>query len=197
MKRPLLLFDVMGTLVTEPFLEAMPRFFQMSLAQLRAAVDPTPWIEFEKNRIHEQQFCDQFFRDGRSVDPQKLRQCLYDAYDWVDGMQELMVELHQSGVEMHALSNYPIWFEIIEEKLKLSRYLDWTFVSCKTGFRKPDPEAYRVVGRKLQISMDDCVFVDDRQENVEAARAVGMDSVLIDDHHGVREELVRRAIITA
>ncbi|MDG2385493.1 MAG: HAD family phosphatase [Pirellulaceae bacterium] len=197
MKRPLLLFDVMGTLVTEPFLEAMPRFFQMSLEQLRAEVDPTAWIEFEKGRIDEQQFCDQFFRDGRSVDPQKLRQCLHDAYDWLDGMQALMVELHGLGFQIHALSNYPIWFEIIEDKLKLSRYLDWTFVSCKTGFRKPDPESYRVVERELQIPMNECFFVDDRLGNVEAARAVGMDSVLIDDHHGVREELVRRSIIIA
>jgi hypothetical protein len=36
---------------------------------------------------------------------------------------------------MHVVSNYPVWFQWIEEKLELSRYLEWTFISC-TGTMK-------------------------------------------------------------
>lgn len=39
--RPVLLFDVMDTIVTDPFFEAMPRFFNMSFKELLAAKHPT------------------------------------------------------------------------------------------------------------------------------------------------------------
>ena len=32
-----------------------------------------------------------------------------------------LVELHEAGRSMHAFSNYPIWYNMIEERLALSR----------------------------------------------------------------------------
>ena len=68
--------------------------------------------------------------------------------------------------------------EVIDEKLELSRYLDWRFVSCLTGKRKPDPEAYLGAARALGVPPAACVFVDDRARNVAAAEAVGMRGIL-------------------
>lgn len=51
-------------------------------------------------------------------------------YRWLDGMEDLVARLSKSGYEMHAVSNYPIWWQIIEDQLRLSRYMAWTFVSC-------------------------------------------------------------------
>ena len=52
-------------------------------------------------------------------------------YEYLPGAQELLQQLQQAGHEMHIVSNYPVWYEWIEEKLRLSQYLPWTFVSCK------------------------------------------------------------------
>jgi hypothetical protein len=46
-------------------------------------------------------------------------------------MQQLLQDLHRANVDMHAITNYPVWYKLIEEKLQLSRYLDWTFMSCE------------------------------------------------------------------
>lgn len=35
-----------------------------------------------------------------------------------------------AGYEMHAVTNYPEWYELIETKLRLSTHMPWTFVSC-------------------------------------------------------------------
>ena len=53
-------------------------------------------------------------------------------------------ELRDAGVAMHTLSNYAPWYRQIEQRLGLSRYLPWTFVSCETGSRKPEPQALQV-----------------------------------------------------
>jgi len=49
----------------------------------------------------------------------------------------LLHELYAGGVPLHALSNYPRWYQLIEDRLELSRYLRWSFVSCLIGMRKP------------------------------------------------------------
>lgn len=45
-------------------------------------------------------------------------------------MEQLLGRLAGSGYELHALSNYPSWWQIIEGKLQLSRHLRWTYLSC-------------------------------------------------------------------
>ena len=54
MSRPVLLFDVMDTLVYEPFHHEMPAFFGLSFDELMAAKHPTAWVEFEQ-RLHARQ----------------------------------------------------------------------------------------------------------------------------------------------
>ena len=96
---------------------------------------------------------------------------------------------------MHALSNYTPWYRMVEERTGLSRYVPWSFVSCKTGVRKPDPEAYLGAARLLGVAPSECLFIDDRAVNCEAAEAVGMPSIVFSDAALLRKELVGRAVI--
>ncbi len=46
--------------------------------------------------------------------------------------------------------------------------------SCRIGHAKPEPDAYRWWLRALGHAPDRVLFVDDREENIRAARALGM-----------------------
>lgn len=48
------------------------------------------------------------------------------------------------------------------------------FSSCFVHMRKPDPAIYRLVLDVTQIPAAECVFVDDRPENLKAAAEVGI-----------------------
>lgn len=54
--------------------------------------------------------------------------------------------------------------------------------SHRLGQRKPQPEAYRLVTRQLQLSSKRCFFVDDTAENVLAAQQAGWSSALHQPH---------------
>ncbi len=192
--RPVILFDVLDTLVTDPVFTAVPAFFGMSARELFPLLHPTSWIEFEKGRISEAEYFESFFRDGRTVDGDRLRACLKQAYRWVDGMEQLAADLKSAGHELHALSNYSRWYELIDESIDLSRFLRWTFVSCLTGVRTPDPQSFLGAAETLEVEPADCLFIDDRAKNVEAARDVGMDAILKLDAAQVREEMVQRRV---
>jgi len=193
-QRPIILFDVMETLVVEPFFTAIPQLFGMTCDQLLAAKHPTSWIEFEHGRITEDEYLTRFFQDQRPVDGAAVRRCLSESYQWVDGMQELLAELHTKGYEIHALSNYSTWYLLIEEALGLSQYLQWTFVSCLMEVRKPDPRAFLIPTEQLGVKPGECLFIDDRPVNVEAAKAVHMDAIHFQDATRLRAELVGRLL---
>lgn len=175
--RPILLWDVMGTLVHDPFFVEMPEFFEMSFDDLLAAKHPSAWVEFELGRRTEREFLDAFFADGRAFDQEGFVDAVAASYRWLPGLETLLEELHGSGLPMHAFSNYPVWYRLIEERLRLSRFLEWTFVSCLTGTRKPQADAYEKVLEQLGVPAERCVFIDDRRSNCEAARAQGIQAV--------------------
>lgn len=194
---PVLLFDVMDTLVAEPFFDRVPGFFGMTLQQLLDAKDPAAWIDFEHGRIDEATFYERFFEDRRPLDGPGLKAFMVDCYAWLDGMEALLAELSAAGHVIHALSNYSPWYRLIDEKLGLSRYLEWSFVSCDTGRWKPQAEAFRHAAATLQRPPAECLFIDDREVNVEAARREGMVAIHRTDVASLRRELARHGLLEA
>ncbi|KAF6256642.1 HAD-like domain-containing protein [Scenedesmus sp. NREL 46B-D3] len=190
--QPVILLDVMDTIVSDPFFDHMPRFFNLTFKELLAAKHPTAWVEFEKDQITQQQLFDKFFADRRQFDGQALIEHMVAHYRYIDGMPELLQRLKQAGYSLHAMSNYPTWYKLIEEKLQLSQYLDWTFVSCTgpmRGLRKPAPAAFEAATSHLQLPPQQLVFVDDRQPNVDAAAQAGMTAILFTDTAALDQKL--------
>jgi len=192
---PTLLLDVMGTLVYEPFQIEIPAFFGMSLKELLHAKDPTAWSDFESGAIDEPTLERRFFQDRRRFDLEGLKGCMRAAFSYLDGIEELLRDLSAAGVEMHALSNYAPWYSLIEERLELSRYLAWSFVSCDTGVRKPDPEAFLGAARRLGRRPEACLLVDDRLENCAAARRVGLEALHFSDARSLRSSLALLGVL--
>ena len=56
----------------------------------------------------------------------------------------------------------------------LERWFDVVVASCEVGRCKPDPEIYRICLERLGLAADATLFVDDRMENLQAARDIGM-----------------------
>ena len=193
--RPALLFDVMDTLVYNPFNREIPAFFGLSPAALLAEKDPTAWPQFELGQIDEPEYFRRYFRDRRTFDHVGFRQVVEEAYRWLEGAQTLLCQLSDAGFEIHAFSNYPVWYRAIEARLGLSRYLEWTFVSCLTGIRKPTLAAYEQAARRLERAPEGCLFIDDRRENCEAAVAMGMPAIHFVDVAALRRELSQRGLL--
>lgn len=190
-----LLLDVMDTLVHDPFYEEVLAFFSMTLDQLFAVKDKHSWQRFERGEIDEATMAAEYFSDRRPLDLDGLLATMRRSYRWLPGIEGLLGELRGRDVDMHAMSNYPSWWRMIEEQLELSRYLRWSFVSCETGVRKPAPEAYLGAAQTLAVDPSRCIFVDDREKNCAAARAVGMDAVRYESAEQLRSALVGLGVL--
>lgn len=195
-RHPVLLLDVMGTLVYDPFDHEVPAHFGMTQSELLSQVKPGTWVRFELGEIDEATLEREYFADGRSYDHAGLVARMRAAYRWMPGMEALARELKHAGHQLHALSNYPEWWRAIEEVLGMGELVPWTFVSCRMGLRKPDPAIYRAAAEELGVEPERCLFVDDREVNCEGARSVGMDAIRFEDAARLRDALVERGVLT-
>ena len=56
--------------------------------------------------------------------------------------------------------------------------------SAVVGMAKPDHRIYRLAAERLKLPVEECLFIDDAERNVEAAREVGMSAVHFRVHKG-------------
>ena len=72
------------------------------------------------------------------------------------------------------------------EQLKL---FDAIVMSYQIGFVKPDPRAYRTISEKLDVAVEECIFVDDQERYCEAARQAGMKAVWYRDFQQFKTDI--------
>ncbi len=72
------------------------------------------------------------------------------------------------------------------EQLKL---FDAIVVSHEVGFAKPEAQAYEITAEKLGCRLEECVFVDDQQDYIDGAKAVGMKTVLFESAKQLKQDL--------
>jgi FMN hydrolase / 5-amino-6-(5-phospho-D-ribitylamino)uracil phosphatase len=185
-----ILLDVMSTLVYDPFYIEVPEAFGLTLSELLKGKDKTAWLEFERNEITEEQFFQRFFRDKAVVDGQKMFSVVEENYRYLEGIEDLLSRLQKNN-RLATLSNYPIWYQRLEKKLRLSQYMEAMFVSYQLGVRKPDKQAYLIPAERMGVEPAQCIFVDDRKSNCDAAIVVGMEAIHFKDAHQLETELLR------
>lgn len=92
----------------------------------------------------------------------------------------LLPVLKQQGKKLFALSNYgPAPFERARQKhLEIFDLFDGLVISGIEHINKPDPRLYRILLERYHLDPADSVFIDDRDENVEAARRLGINGII-------------------
>jgi putative hydrolase of the HAD superfamily len=99
-----------------------------------------------------------------------------DAASWTTlrpDARRTLEQLNISGVRVAILSNAPLGMASAARAGDWAHLVDDWFFSSELTMAKPDPAIYEAVTAKLGVEPGAVVFFDDRQVNVEAARAAG------------------------
>ena len=89
-------------------------------------------------------------------------------------MKELLEGLLEKGLRLYVLSNCGYRFREFEYKIPCRDQFSGMLVSAEESLLKPDAKVFQRLCEKFQLQMDECVFVDDLQKNVDGAIAAGM-----------------------
>ena len=99
-------------------------------------------------------------------------------------MQELVQRLKNHGYSVYYLSNIPQdVLDLLRDRGVLDGF-DGGVASCEVHINKPDPKIYKALLDKYSLKAEECVFIDDRLENVQAAFALGFAGIQMKDSVG-------------
>jgi putative hydrolase of the HAD superfamily len=144
-----------------------------------------PLFRLERGELSESQFLEDLSwgleQDlGHRPTLHRFREIYFDALHANGPMLDLMRELRDRGNRMAILTNnVREWEALWRSKLPLDEIFELIVDSAWVGMRKPDPRIYLLTIDRLGdgLGPNQCLFVDDNELNVEAARELGMTAV--------------------
>ena len=99
--------------------------------------------------------------------------------DEVEGMYDLLSRLRlERGMHLWGLTNWPPKVYRVLAESRIFSLLDGMVISCEERLVKPDPRIFHTLLERYDLRAEECLFTDDREDNVEAAVALGMQGVV-------------------
>ena len=144
-----------------------------------------PLFELERGRITEADFLATLSRElatdlGHEPELHRFSEIYFDALGVNEPMIGVMRTARSRGYRMALLTNNvrewePFWRAMVPVDEIFEVIVDSAYV----GMRKPEPEIYDLTVERLGdgVGPADCLFVDDVEVNIDAARALGMQAV--------------------
>lgn len=123
---------------------------------------------------------------------QELNAVMKDAIAPNSDMYEIVEQIKARNISVALLSNIDMRLSKLIRGFGLYEPFAPCLLSCEMGVEKPSPEAYKILLDTLGLSAVDVVFIDDKKENIEAAKSIGIDAIWFESTDQVRDELTKR-----
>lgn len=97
---------------------------------------------------------------------------------WENKGMESLVKKLKKKYPIYVISNTnKLHFDYIKKKFRILRHFKKLFPSHEVGCRKPEPEIYNKVLKKIGLRPEETVFIDDVTKFVRGARRAGMHAI--------------------
>ncbi len=203
-----LIFDIGDVIIDIDYLVTIGEFQKLSAVDFSQIVSYNKQNKifdlFEIGKITAQQFRDelkQFLKAG-TTDDEITRAWNSILINYPQPKIDLLKEL-KTHYKVFALSNInEIHVDSLNEAAKaqfgadnFGSFFHHAYYSNEVGFRKPEKEIYQLVLQKENLIAGDTFFVDDKAENVEAAKTLGIQAYQLTDRNKLNELLAELRII--
>lgn len=168
-------------------------FEQVANATVRSQV----WNEFDRSEASNEEILKGFLANApeREQEILKFWDHIGDTIVRYDYSMDWIQELKEKGYRVYLLSNYPerTYIQSLEE-LAFVNEVDGAVFSYQVKFTKPEPEIYQELFTRYGLEPQECVFLDDSEPNIIAAKKLGMEAVHFQNKEQAEAELKKLGI---
>jgi len=107
-----------------------------------------------------------------------FREKSLDFLDTLKSKYKLFLLSNTNHIHLNAFNK--IYFEKQRNK-PFEEFFDKAYYSCKMGLRKPNADIYEFVLDENKLKAAKTLFVDDSAQNIEAAKVLGLQTILLGD----------------
>lgn len=189
------IFDIGNVLADfswEPFFRSFEFSEDVYTKLVRATVKSPEWNELDRGARSTEKIIASFVENDPSIE-QEIRRVFQDVNAMVtkrDCAIRWIGHLKKAGYQVLYLSNLgEITRAHCRDALSFIPYTDGGVLSYEVKAIKPEPAIYQALIDKYDLKPEECVFVDDIRENVEAAKKMGFEIVHATTHEVALKEL--------
>lgn len=191
---PVVVFDF-GGVIAEANTPKMANFlmdsFNINKNELSNALS-----DMQDQGSTEEQFWKQFANSKHIILPNdwinQFGVVIQESINEIPGTLTLVKELKTQGYQTAILSDMTEYQAEIIRKIGYFRLFNPVVLSHENRVKKPNPEAFQILLKKLGKPASSVIFIDDRIENVEAAKIQGIDAIHFINPNQLKEELKKR-----
>ncbi len=114
----------------------------------------------------------------------------------VAGMHALVEELHARRVPLYIISNFgaEFWAAFRPTQCVFDRF-DGIVISGEERIAKPDPAIFQLTLDRFALNASDCLFIDDRADNIATGEACGIAGHVFAGQASVRAWLAAAGVV--
>jgi putative hydrolase of the HAD superfamily len=104
-------------------------------------------------------------------------------------------KLRKAGYKVYLLSNYPLKLaELHWPSFSFINDVDGKVISAVEKMVKPERDIYNLLIERYQLCPEECVFLDDRLDNIETAIQIGMQGIVFKNYELAVAELSKAGV---
>lgn len=170
-----IVFDLGGVLFARDRQKCSPEILEF-FSFLRAPQMPRFWEEYDRGTSTFDEVVDELSRlTGRSreVCVGVMHEAI-DLQEPVAATERLVGDLKTAGYRLYVLSNMSREFIDYLRRFPVYAQFDGEVVSCEELVVKPERRIYEILLDRYALQPSETLFIDDREANITAARALGI-----------------------
>lgn len=168
-------------------------FDKQAAARIARATYSSPvWKELDRGKWSFNEVVDGFVENDPDIE-ETLRHVFDDMKDFILAYPyaaDWISELRKNGLRVYCLSN--ISDKICRDCAKELAFLkltDGRILSYEEKLIKPDPAIYRLLLKRYDLKADECIFIDDLENNVRAACELGFHGIVFRNRQQAEQEI--------
>ena len=186
-------FDIGGVVLKSKNFRTLTDEYSRLMSREEGAVYDTfvkYWNMWKLDEINEREFFESMLRDLEvDYDRERLRKIMYN-FVGPDRKVLALVKKLRKKYKVFSLTNHVReFFGFLDKKHGLEKNFDMIFKSYETRLAKPDSGFFRHMLGEIGLKPEECVFIDDKEENVHAAERLGIKAILHEDAARTESEL--------
>lgn len=169
-----IVFDLGGVVFARDPRKFEPEFIKF-FSYIMLPEMPHFWEEYDRRvSTYEQVLSDlaEYNSCDRELAEKNLQRSILTQEE-IPATKALIKDLKSAQYKLYVLSNMSLEFIEFLRKRDVYKYFDGEVVSCEEHIIKPDAEIYRCLTSRYGLDVAETLFIDDRQQNVDAARNEG------------------------
>ncbi|MEE1030804.1 MAG: HAD family phosphatase [Ruminococcus sp.] len=191
-----IVFDVGKVLVSydpDTYMEKILGYDETTRQAVNAAMFQNPlWEESDRGALSTEELVEGFVKNNPAYKEQIVRahRQVGDSIELFPYVIDWMADLKERGYRLYILSNYAEYtYQQTEDKMAFLPFMDGAVFSYECKYIKPEKEIYAYLCEKYHLNPDECVFLDDRQSNIDGAVQAGMKGILFENYEQATDAL--------